>query len=400
MDRALNRRPGGAATADGKMALAVADVNWFSTENLFRAVRRESVSTLLLSCMDYRNAWRKGQRPWTTWGAPLQSRGLRHWRQDLVLPSGWMKSFPNLGMRPIARAVKTWRRSAAPDGPLTLVMTYPYYAVLRDQLAPERSVYLNLDDYSLYWPERGDEIRALERRVVRDSDLTVCVSRRRAEQLRAAVPEAAGRIRHLPHGAPAALIAERPWHLPAPAPDDLADRPSPLLGYIGSMEDRVDWPLLTRLAAEFPCASIILIGRPVPEGAGGGWVEDYRRCVARPNVHVLGWRTQESLAGYYRALDVTLIPYRTDHPFNQSCCPTKIMDGMGSGRPIVSTDLPECRLYAHLLDVAADADAFVGMVRALLDAGSDDGRASARHDHAVQNTCAAVVHRLLDMIPG
>ena len=112
MDRALNRRPGGAATADGKMALAVADVNWFSTENLFRAVRRESVSTLLLSCMDYRNAWRKGQRPWTTWGAPLQSRGLRHWRQDLVLPSGWMKSFPNLGMRPIARAVRTWRRSA------------------------------------------------------------------------------------------------------------------------------------------------------------------------------------------------------------------------------------------------------------------------------------------------
>lgn len=400
MDLTLARRPGEPATADQKWALAVADVNWFTTENLFHEVSRDGVSTLLLSCIDYRNAWRRGQRPWAHWGSPVRAQGPRHWRRELVLPSGWMKSFPRLGMRPIASAVRSWKRRVARDVPLALVMTYPYYAFLRDQLDPATSVYFNLDDYGLYWPERAAEIRELERRMVRASDVTVCVSRLRADELRAAVPEAAERIHHLPHGAPASLIADQPWDRPAPPPDDLAHLPRPLLGYIGSMEDRVDWTLLARLADALPRASLVLIGRPAPEGQGGLWVEDYRRCVARSNVHVLGWRSQGSLADYYRAFDVNLIPYRADHAFNRACCPTKIMDGMGCGRPIVSTDLPECRLHADLFDVATDLDGFLDAVRAILDLGSDDGRAALRHDHARRNTCAAVVHRLLDMLPG
>jgi hypothetical protein len=396
MDVTLARRTGGSSAAGGRIALAVADANWFTTANLFGEVSRDGVSTLLLSCLDYRNAWRRGQRPWS-WGGPLRPTGPRHWRRELVLPSGWMKRFPRLGMRPIARAVRGWRRGLGAGSPLALVMTYPYYLYLRDQVRPERSVYFNLDDYTLFWPSQAEEVRALERRAVLESDLTVCVSRLRAEELRAAVPEAAGRIRHLPHGAPSAMVAETPWHRPAPPPDDMAGLPRPLLGYVGSLEDRVDWPLLTRLADEFPQASVVLIGRP-PLPGSEGWADDYRRCVSRPNVHVLGWRPQEALAGYFRAFDVNLIPYLVDHPFNRMSSPTKIMDVMGSGRPLVSTDLPECRLYTHLFDVAADADSFVAAVRAIVDGGSDDDRASARHDHANRNTCADVSGRLLDWL--
>ena len=42
------------------LALAVADVGWFNTENLFREIDRESVSVLLLKCQDYVNGWRRG----------------------------------------------------------------------------------------------------------------------------------------------------------------------------------------------------------------------------------------------------------------------------------------------------------------------------------------------------
>ena len=57
-----------------RLALAVADANWFTTENLFREVRRNEVATLLLKCMDYRNAWQHGQRPWS-WGEALRELG-------------------------------------------------------------------------------------------------------------------------------------------------------------------------------------------------------------------------------------------------------------------------------------------------------------------------------------
>ena len=65
------------------------------------------------------------------------------------------------------------------------------------------------------------------------------------------------------------------------------------------------------------------------------------------------------------------------------------MDYMGTGRPIVSTALPECRLYDHLFHVAAGADEFVAAVRAILDARSDDGRAGQRFDWARRTPAAA-----------
>ncbi len=55
------------ATAAPRTALAVADANWFTTENLFHEVERDDVATLLLSCLDYRNACKRGLPPWS-WG--------------------------------------------------------------------------------------------------------------------------------------------------------------------------------------------------------------------------------------------------------------------------------------------------------------------------------------------
>ena len=112
----------------------------------------------------------------------------------------------------------------------------------------------------------------------------------------------------------------------------------------------------------------------------------------------MGWRPQEALSRYYQAFDVCLIPYRIDHPFNRACNPTKIMDAMGSGRPIVATAIPECRLHAERFDVVDDADAFIGAVGRILSQNSNDGRAALRHAYAAANTCHGIGERILDLI--
>ena len=382
----------------GRLALAVADANWFTTENLFREVRRDNVSTLLLKCIDYRNAIQRGLPPWS-WGRQLYQRGPDLWERDLVLPSGWMKRFPKLGMRPIERSIRGWRDGHARGARLALVMTYPHYLYLRDLVRPDRTIYFNIDDYSQYWPRHANQVNELERQAVRDSDVTVCVSKLRADELRAAVPEAADRVHHLPHGSPSGSIAEHPWAQPAPPPADLAGLPRPILGYVGTLEDRVDWNLLRTVSEAFPKASLVVVGRPAARSREP-WYEDYRRCLARPNVHAIGWRPQDAIPLYNRSFDVCLIPYRTDHPFNRVCSPTKIMDYMGSGRPIVSTDLPECLLYERLFHVASGPDAFVEAIRSVVDARSDDGRSLLRYDWARDHTCRKVVDRLLDWLPA
>ncbi|APW59651.1 glycosyltransferase [Paludisphaera borealis] len=379
-------------TRTHRLSLAVADVSWYTTENLFRELDDPDVSLLAMRCMDYVNGWRKGVFPWSP-SCRQRREGPRLWTRDLTLPPGWMKRYPSLGMRPIARAVRQfWRLDGGSRR--GLVMTYPHYLHLANQLAPEVSLYYNLDDYTLYWPGRADEIRDLERRLVAKSNATVCVSRLRAEELRAAVPEASERIHHIPHGTPRPFLADQPLDRPADPPADISHLPRPLLGYVGTLEDRLDWELLDRLSVEFPNASIVIVGR-TPDASQTSWYEKCSRLLARPNVHAIGWRPQAELPRYYQAFDLILIPYLIDHPFNRSCSPTKIMDGMGSSRPIVATSIPECQLYDELFDVAATREAFVGAVDATLRQGSDDGRAAARHAWARAHSCAAVAAGVL-----
>jgi glycosyltransferase involved in cell wall biosynthesis len=386
-----------ARSTSGGLALAVADVGWFNTENLFREIDRERVSVLLLKCQDYLNGWRRGVYPWSSL-CRLRRCGPALWEQQLVLPTGWMKRYPRLGMRPIARSIRRWwQTSPEHQGRRGLVMSYPHYLYLHDQLHPDFSVYYNIDDYGLYWPRLARRIRKLECATVRAADVTVCVSRLRSEELRALVPEAAGRIHHIPHGTPTSFIARAPLERPAPPPEDLARLPRPVLGYVGSLEDRVDWELMDRISREFPAASIVVVGR-VRSHVAEPWWEACARFLSRPNVHAVGWRPQSELAAYYQTFDVSLIPYRIDHPFNRACNPTKIMDAMGSGRPIVAAAIPECKLHAERFHVVDDAEAFVGAIREILEHDSDDGRSALRHAFALANTCRGIGERILDLI--
>jgi glycosyltransferase involved in cell wall biosynthesis len=120
--------------------------------------------------------------------------------------------------------------------------------------------------------------------------------------------------------------------------------------------------------------------------------------LSRPNVHALGWRSQEALPRYYQAFDVSLIPYLIDHAFNRACNPTKIMDAMASGRPIVASAIPECRLHTERFHVAESRDEFIDAIAGILGKHSDDGRAALRHAYAQANTCHKIGERILELI--
>ena len=107
-----------------------------------------------------------------------------------------------------------------------------------------------------------------------------------------------------------------------------------------------------------------------------------------PNVHAIGWRGQATIDAYNRSFDLGLIPYRVDHPFNVACCPTKIMDYMAAGRPVVATDLPECRLYPASVRCRRARKTSSKPSAARLAANFDDGRAGdPAGDCARANSC-------------
>lgn len=376
--------------------LVVADASWTWTDRLFAPLASLGPQLLTFKACDWRTAWNQ-KRGADEWFRPLSQRGPNHWERSFVLPPGWMKSYPTLGMRPFRRAIASWRAQRNSTRPLVLAISYPHYLYLSDRLRPDALLYYNMDDYSLYWTGRENAVRRLERRAVVESDLAVFCARVRADEFRSAAPEASDHIIHLPHGAPAAAIAPFPQDRPADPPTDIAGLPRPLLGFVGSLEDRLDWELIEDVARRFPEGSVVLIGRE-PLKSREPWYQAYSRVAALRNVHIIGWRDQAELCGYNASFDVCMIPYRREHPFNRVACPTKIMDYMATSRPVVSTALPECRLYADLFEIAESNQAFLESIGRIVASGSDDGRAALRWERARSATWERTAAKLLQSL--
>jgi glycosyltransferase involved in cell wall biosynthesis len=153
-------------------------------------------------------------------------------------------------------------------------------------------------------------------------------------------------------------------HFAEPAaspPEDLAGIPRPIVGYAGLVDEaRLDCELVERMAREHPEWSIVLVG-PVQE-------EVLIRELRYPNVHFLGLKPYEALPRYVAAFDVAVVPYKVNaatHNIN----PTKLLEYMAAGKPVVSSALNEVkRYYLGRLAIAEDHGDFIRSVERLLSA--------------------------------
>ena len=144
-------------------------------------------------------------------------------------------------------------------------------------------------------------------------------------------------------------------------PDDIKDIPHPILGFFGLIRDWVDLDLLAEVARARPDWHIVLLG----DSTVG--LAPYRGI---PNMHFLGRRPYEQLPAYCKAFNVGLIPFKINE-LTRAVNPIKLREYMAAGLPVVSTPMPEVKLYSHLVEVADTAEGFVCAVEAAMASGPD-----------------------------
>src|SRR5262249_22459278 len=116
--------------------------------------------------------------------------------------------------------------------------------------------------------------------------------------------------------------------------------------------DYVDWELVKRLA-EARIGSLVFVGPPRQ-------IQD--RFDGQPNIHVLGPRPYADLPRYIHAFDVCMIPANRQ-PAALASNPGKLYQYLASGKPIVSTNLPEIAPYRDVIAIAGDAEEFIAQVK-------------------------------------
>jgi glycosyltransferase involved in cell wall biosynthesis len=136
---------------------------------------------------------------------------------------------------------------------------------------------------------------------------------------------------------------------------DLVELPQPVYGYFGVIDERIDYDLIAKLAAESPNASVVMVGPVVKV--------DPATLPHAPNIHWLGKREYEQLPSYVKGFTVCLMPFALNEA-TEYINPTKTLEYMAARKPIVSTAVPDVvHNFTPVVRIARSEAQFVALAR-------------------------------------
>ena len=248
---------------------------------------------------------------------------------------------------------------ARAGGARPIVWTFlptPIVERLLSALDPRLVIYHAADDFSS--SSRGAApIVASEGRLMARADVVFATSARLEARAR--------RHNAVVHLVPAGVTFdrfERARQAGGDPPPDLAPALRPTVGYVGSVNRRIDDVLVAGVARRLPAASFVFVGpieAPLPALAG------------LPNVRLLGPRRHEDVPRYIGGFDAAIIPFRVTD-YTHHIYPVKLNEYLAMGVPVVSTRLEEVVRFAdEHPDVVALADGDEAFAAALEAAAAD-----------------------------
>jgi len=138
----------------------------------------------------------------------------------------------------------------------------------------------------------------------------------------------------------------------ADIPDDLREivaRGKPIIGYYGALAEWFDYDLWAQTARALPEYQFVLIGPEYDLKLAETAIHGVE------NIHWLGAKPYAALPAYLRCFTVATIPFVVNDAIN-AVSPLKLFEYMAGGKPIVTSDLVECRKYPVVLTAATPAE--------------------------------------------
>ncbi|HWD92284.1 MAG TPA: glycosyltransferase [Verrucomicrobiae bacterium] len=166
-------------------------------------------------------------------------------------------------------------------------------------------------------------------------------------------------------------------------PDDIASLQKPVLGYFGVIDERMDYDLLVKLADANPNWSIAMVGPTLKVD----------RVPQRSNLHWLGQKNYLELPAYCKAFDVCMMPFALNEA-TQFINPTKALEYMSTGKPIVSSAVPDVVTnFGSVVKIARSHEEFIALCRQAIES-PDASAIEAGLTQAANNSWDSIVTQL------
>ena len=260
-----------------------------------------------------------------------------------MAPLRWPSFLLEWNFRSIVRSVSTTLDSLG-FSEFCLVTTVPNIHGAVDRLGASKVIYYCVDDFSEWPGMERDATLEMESRLLRSVDSVIATSQALFDKFSTTHP-----THLLTHGVDLETFTRDSVDVHRV----LNDVPEPRVGYFGLLDDRSDIDLLVAVATELPDVSFVFTG-PTE-----GDLSSLRRL---PNTYFSGSVPYPELPSVIAGWRACFLPYRMN-ALTEKINPLKLKEYLASGKPVVSTPLPEATRLRNYLRIAVDVDEWCAAIR-------------------------------------
>lgn len=138
-------------------------------------------------------------------------------------------------------------------------------------------------------------------------------------------------------------------------PNDLMNIPRPIIGYSGSLAQRIDINLIKYLSAELPNVNFVFIGPTL----NYKWIKPLFKI---NNIYLLGNKDYSSLTDYLLGFDICIIPHNVGELENDGD-PIKLYEYLAAGKPVVTTNIAGVDVFRKIITIAKTKEEFAEGIR-------------------------------------
>lgn len=166
----------------------------------------------------------------------------------------------------------------------------------------------------------------------------------------------------------------------------------PIIGYYGALASWFDYDMIKYLAKSKPEYNIVLLGIKYDDSFDKANLKEYK------NIYFLGSRDYSILPNYANCFNVCTIPFLIND-ITKATSPLKLFEYMALEKPIVTTDMIECRKYESVM-IAKDNEEFVRLVDKAIEIGKEHNKDYFKllQKEALENTWEAKALAIVDLL--
>jgi glycosyltransferase involved in cell wall biosynthesis len=251
-----------------------------------------------------------------------------------------------------------------------------------------RIIYDWIDDLDALYYGNKKKAGDRHRRMLETADVVFASARKLYDEARAVRPDCvllpnAGDYEAFAHP------ARQNW----PELAELRQKSKVIVGYYGTVvRDHIDFDLIRSCARRFPDWTFLMVGH-LQDG-----IAQYAGAPELKNIVLWGHQPYQRIPHLLSQLDIAIIPFLLN-PIAQAASPVKLFEYMAGKKPIVTTDMLECRQYPGVL-IGKSRDDFGNQLEQALKLRNDKEYLSLLDRTARENTWDKRVNKVIEVLRG